>query len=133
MEKEAVRALVVDDYGPIRELTGEMLEHIFEQKAVEFEFDMAGDLKAAFQLLDRNRYQLIITDLSLSGNGSIDGLSVIKYANSQEQDFAWLLMTGELLPKAKVEAKKLSVVAFLEKPFDMRAIHDSVVLALGWK
>ena len=134
MTQKLIRVLVVDDEETIRGLSVQMLGRIFVQRRVGLNLSLAEGVDSAFQLLrEVDNFQLIITDLSLSGQGSIDGLDVVKYAKNKGHDFVWALMSGHLLKEGWREAEKLGVVAFLQKPFRLKALHDTVALALGWE
>jgi len=75
----------------------------------------------ARQLLDRLAFDLVLTDINLSGGS---GLDIIRGLNDQEFDGAVVVMTAFGTVESAVEAMKLGAEDYLQKPVRL----DEVVL-----
>lgn len=82
-----------------------------------FEVDCAAELEEAEALVTYTPYDLVIVDLSLTSNGSTEGLEIIRYIRSITRGGARLiLLTAHGTPSVEHEAYRRGVDAFLQKP-----------------
>ena len=77
----------------------------------------------AIARLERDRYDLVITDLSL---GSMTGMDVLRRVRELAPDTAVVMITAYGSERTAVEAMKLGAADYLAKPFD----NDEMVLVV---
>ena len=81
----------------------------------------------AIRLIDRERPDLVVTDLRLPGAG---GLTVARHARSRVPPIPVILITAYDSPQARTAAKETGVSSYLPKPFSNAAFLQSVERAL---
>jgi len=115
------RLLIVEDEGILRDnLTSVFLEHGYETKAVATGTD-------ALKLLDREQFDLVITDIRMPG---ADGLAVLRKAREGGDNALVLVMTAYGTVDSAVEAMRLGAHDYIQKPFDLDELEMKVVRAL---
>jgi CheY-like chemotaxis protein len=82
----------------------------------------------AMRLIDRERPDLVVTDLRLPGAG---GLAVTRHARSRIPPIPVILITAYDSPQARIAAKESGVSCYLAKPFSNAAFLDAVGRALA--
>src|SRR5437016_1792213 len=95
---EQLRVLVIDDDQFHAETVAEVLEKVGDQ------VEVATSGKAGAAALDRDEFDVILTDLRMSG---IDGLAIVRKARQEQPDAEVVVMTGFGDVKTAVEAMKL--------------------------
>ncbi|HUI41020.1 MAG TPA: response regulator, partial [Terriglobia bacterium] len=101
--------LVVDDEERQREIYRDILE------GEGYSAETAASGEAALRLLGQKRFDLVITDLNLSGMTGVQLLAAILQA---DPTVAVVLITGYPSIQSAIEATKKGVYAYLEKPVD---------------
>jgi DNA-binding NtrC family response regulator len=101
--------LVVDDEERQREIYRVILQD------EEYETETAPSGEAALRLLNQNRFDLVITDLNLTGMTGIELMSEILNA---DPTVAVIIITGYPSIQSAIEATKRGVYQYLEKPVD---------------
>jgi CheY-like chemotaxis protein len=77
----------------------------------------------AVRLIDRERPDLVVTDLRLPGAG---GLTVARHARSRVPPIPVILITASDSPQVRIAAKESGVGGYLAKPFSNAAFLDVV-------
>src|SRR5438105_1674352 len=106
---EPLRVLVIDDDRFHAETVAEVLEKVGDQCTV------ATSGKAGADAIDRDEFDVIITDLRMSG---IDGLAIVRKAREEQPEAEVVVMTGFGDVRTAVEAMKLGALHYLQKPLD---------------
>ena len=101
--------LVVDD----EERQREIYRDILQDEGYNTETTPSGE--AALNLLAQRRFELVITDLNLTGMTGIQLLSAIV---AEDPTVAVIIITGYPSIQSAVEAAKKGVYQYLEKPVD---------------
>lgn len=101
--------LVVDD----EERQREIYRVILQDEGYEAETAPSGE--AALRLLNQNRFDLVITDLNLTGMTGIELMSEILNA---DPTVAVIIITGYPSIQSAIEATRRGVYQYLEKPVD---------------
>src|SRR5438270_2453952 len=114
---EPLRVLVIDDDRFHAETVAEVLEKVGDQVTV------ATSGKAGSDAIDRDEFDVILTDLRMSG---IDGLAIVRKARQEQPDAEVVVMTGFGDVKTAVEAMKLGALHYLQKPLDMAEVRAIV-------
>jgi len=81
----------------------------------------------AVALIDRERPDLVVTDLRLPGT---DGLAVTRHARQHVPPIAVILITAYDSPQARTAALASGASTYLPKPFSNSAFVDAVQRAL---
>ena len=117
------RILVVDDEEDLRAFCEGALA------PAGHEITTAGDGVEALEALARRRYDLVLTDLRMP---RLDGEALLRRVRTAHPDAAVMVLTAHgTVPKA-VEAMRLGVSDFLEKPVESpAALREAVARALG--
>src|SRR5437762_5013595 len=101
--------LVVDDEERQREIYRDILED------EGFGAETAPSGEAALRLLSQKRFDLVITDLNLTG---MTGVQLLSEILSADPTVAVILITGYPSIQSAIEATKKGVYQYLEKPVD---------------
>jgi len=111
--KPAYRVLVVEDEGDLREL----LVEYFRGRG----HDVAGasDGRAAVAALERDTFDLVLTDLQLPG---LDGLGVLQAARRLQPPAYVVIVTGFASLDSAIQAVRLGAYDYLTKPFSLGQI-----------
>lgn len=82
----------------------------------------------AVGLIDRERPDLVVTDLRLPG---ADGMAVARHARQHVPPIPVILITGYDSPQARTAAQESGVDVYLAKPFSNAAFLEAVQRALS--
>ncbi|MEX5215636.1 MAG: sigma-54 dependent transcriptional regulator [Nitrospiraceae bacterium] len=108
------KILVVDDEPSLRDVLGIML------KKAGYTTTLAADGEEAVSQLNKEIYDLVITDLKMPGVG---GMEVLKAVKSASPDTVVLVVTAFGSPDTAVEAMKLGAYDYLTKPFQVDEVQ----------
>lgn len=113
------RILVVDDEGPVRALTTEILA------AAGYTVRSAADGIEALRLVEEAPFDLIVTDLRMPG---MDGATLYRQIVERWPDLEErvLFVTGDIEGEPNAESLDSASVRYLEKPFTTRQLVDAV-------
>ncbi|WP_372680217.1 putative bifunctional diguanylate cyclase/phosphodiesterase [Desulfosarcina sp.] len=111
------RILVIDDEASIRKALqiGLTSKH--------FEVDLASDGLNGIQLGHHRAYDILIADLSLP---DIDGLEVIKRLKHSTPEIIPIIITGKGSIQTSLEAIRLEVSDYLEKPLSLASVKEAI-------
>ncbi|MFT7623971.1 MAG: two-component system response regulator AtoC [Myxococcota bacterium] len=101
------RILVVDDEEGIREFVADALEMDGHRCTT------APDGRAAADRLDRQAFDLLLTDLKMPG---MDGLELLRKVKADQPDVEVIVLTAHGTVDVAVDAMKLGAFDFLQKP-----------------
>jgi DNA-binding NtrC family response regulator len=116
------RILIVEDEDTLCE----SLQRVFRREG--YEADIADSAETAFRLLERNTYDLIITDVILPG---ISGIELIAKYKEQNPDQKVIIMTAYASLQTAVEALRVGACDFIVKPIMHDELKRMVKKALG--
>jgi DNA-binding NtrC family response regulator len=105
-----MRLLLVEDKDSFRKMLLQALE------GSGFDVEGYGDPQEAIRALERNAFQVLVTDLRLP---SFNGLELIQRAKRLQPSLRVLLMSAFGEPRDIVEAMQAGADDFLPKPFDL--------------
>jgi DNA-binding NtrC family response regulator len=109
--------LIVDDEQRQREIYRDVLE------GEGYSAETAASGEAALRLLNQKRFDLVITDLNLTGMTGVDLLGAIVKA---DPTVAVVLITGYPSIQSAIDATKKGVYTYLEKPVDRARLLEVV-------
>ena len=116
--------LVVDD----EEMTRKNLDHVLSREGYEV-LTAAGGTEA-LDLIKKNRFEVIITDLKME---KVDGMGVLASAKEKDPGIEVIMISGYATVPAAVEAMKKGSYYYLSKPFKLDEIRSTVKEALSKK
>ncbi len=113
-----LKALVCDDEAPLRDLMARRLEKL------GLEVERAEDGKDAIARLDRNRYDLLVTDIYMP---DVTGLELLQRIKALDPHAQVVVVTASATLDNAVLALNHGAFAYLNKPFDHLSVFDNVV------
>ncbi|MFZ2447321.1 MAG: response regulator [Syntrophobacteraceae bacterium] len=121
-----IRVLIVDDDEQERTFLGQYLE------AKRYACSLAANAAEGRQLLRREKFNLILSDLNMPGES---GLEFLQWALSTNPETAGLMMTGMLTPEIVEKATAIGAYCCMAKPIplDRLLVNMSDALRRGHK
>lgn len=116
------RILAVDDQRYFRELTEGLLGD------AGYEVQTASSGEEALHILEREDFEIVMTDLVMPG---IDGCELVRRIKERRPEQDIVMVTGVVDVKTAVEAMKQGAVDYILKPFDRGALIDSIERIMG--
>ncbi len=117
---KTAKILIVDDEKNILKTLSKALEPF------EYEIDLAESGSEACNKIAHQTYDCIILDLRLP---DMDGLEILRLHNPPNV----IMITAHGTIDNAVEAMKLGCVDFIQKPFDLEVVRDTVTAVLSRK
>ncbi len=93
-----------------------------------FEVKTATNAKEAMELLDRNRIDIVITDLKMP---EIDGIELIRWIRDKNPTVGIIVITGYPSQETIKDALELGIVDYLPKPFSPALLLDVATKAIS--
>lgn len=117
------KILIVEDEKDFRDILKEFF--------IDNKFDVAdaGDIPTAISLLEKEKIDLVLSDIRLPGNDETDGIELLKWVRKNTQA-KFILMTGFAEAFRTKLAFDIGADDFLGKPFNLEEALESVQLAL---
>lgn len=120
-EKSRAKILVVDDEASIREFLQIML------KRERMQVDLAENGKLAWEKVQNEEYDLIISDIQMPEMSGIELLAKVK---ERDPNALMLMITAFGSTETAVEAMKLGAFDYLTKPFKIEDVKIRITKAL---
>jgi len=111
------RVLAVDDQRYFREL----IEGLLSEEG--FEVQTASSGEEALHILEREDFEIVVTDLVMPG---IDGSQLVERIKERIPDQEIVMVTGVVDVKTAVEAMKQGATDYILKPFDRKILVRSL-------
>jgi ATP-dependent Lon protease len=118
-EMESKIKIIVLDDEPI---VGERLKASLERAG--FVVDAYSSSREALTRLQSERYDILVTDLKMSGP---DGMDVLREAQRLNPDVKSVVITGFATTETAEEALRSGAVVFVPKPFKMKQLKDLLI------
>lgn len=122
--------LLVDDNQDILETLEIYLSEIISD---EVKFIRSGDGLEALRKIDKQKFDLIITDINMPKLEGIDFIKRMKYSKVLNRQTPVIIMSGEVLRIHVSDAIKLKIVDILVKPVEPERLSEAVLKILGKK
>ena len=120
-----IKILIVED----ELIIAENLRYILNQYDYDF-VDVAMDAPEAKQFFKKNNYDLVLMDINLGSQSTIDGIDLIKWL-TQKYTFSFIYVTANADNKTIHKAKETEPAGYIVKPFINTSIYANVELALN--
>jgi putative nucleotidyltransferase with HDIG domain len=114
------RILIVDDEAEITEILADLLSE-------DYECLRAGSAEQAIAELRVNRFQLVISDITMPG---MSGLEMIPHIKTLSPETVVVMISGMQTVESAIGALRLGAFDYLMKPFDLRQVEAVVKRAL---
>ncbi len=118
-----LRVLVVDDDTSI--LT--VLKTLLERQG--FEVETAGSSDKAYNILRRDEFDLMLSDIVMQ---PFDGISLLRQARTINPDTQIIMMTGFASIETATKALKLGAFDYICKPFKIDELHETIKRAVDY-
>jgi EAL domain-containing protein (putative c-di-GMP-specific phosphodiesterase class I)/ActR/RegA family two-component response regulator len=89
--------------------------------------DTASDGHAALDLINREQFDAIISDISMPG---VDGIQLLRAIRERDSDVPVILITGNPAVETAVQGVEYGIVAYMVKPFDLREFRRVIAKAV---
>ncbi|ACB62180.1 response regulator receiver protein [Exiguobacterium sibiricum 255-15] len=116
------RLLIAEDEPGIRNLLAQLFQ------AQGYTIDVAVDGLETIERLKETEYDLLLMDVNMPGR---TGLEVLRHQDEVGRRIRTILMTALDEKEAMDEAKRLGVVAFFGKPFDIFELKKEVTVQIS--
>src|SRR6476620_3333904 len=114
------RILIVDDEAEITEILADLLSE-------DYDCLRAGSAEQALAELRGMEFQLVISDITMSG---MSGLEMIPHVKSHSPNTVVVMISGMQTVESAIDALRLGAFDYLMKPFDLRQVEAVVKRAL---
>jgi putative nucleotidyltransferase with HDIG domain len=114
------RILIVDDEAEVRGVLHDLLSFFYECGEAASAEDALAQLRAS-------EYQLVISDITMSG---MSGLEMIPHVKVISPDTVIVMISGMQTIESAINALRLGAFDYLMKPFDLRQAEAAVERAL---
>jgi DNA-binding response OmpR family regulator len=114
--------LVVDDEPGMLEMVGDVVG-----RSIDCRLIAARDLREAEAVMQREKIELLVTDLHLPDG---DGMALLSTLNTSHPQARVVIMTGDTSMQGPVRALRAGAMDFLPKPFSADLLLDRVRQAL---
>lgn len=124
-----VNILVVDDEKDILDLIFEFL------KRTGYAIDLAEDVNNAIECMQRQTYDIIITDKNMPGpEDDIEGgMTLLRYAKEHAPHTEVIMMTGYATVETAIEAMKLGAFDYIMKPIPLVELKEKIDRILDYR
>jgi DNA-binding NtrC family response regulator len=119
LEVRKMKILVVDDEPSIRAVMAFMLGRMHATRT-------AGRLEEAKDAVSRERFDLVISDLSLRGRHGTEGLELLSHTKKTNGDTEVIIMTGFGSDRAREDAYEKGAFWYVEKPIPVDELLSKV-------
>ncbi len=107
----------------------ELLERIIQEKTA-YQITTTPSALEVPQLLEQNRFDLIITDLKMPG---MDGLDILQLIQEQNRPELVIIITAFGTAETASDAQRSGVFDYLTKPFRKEHLLLAVDRAMSWQ
>jgi DNA-binding NtrC family response regulator len=113
--------LIVDDDDNIRETLHELLSS-------SYECHTADRAEQALAYLEVENYDVVLTDISMPG---LSGREILKRVQKNHPATPVIVISGNSNAEAAAELLAMGAFAYLNKPFQLEIVEDTVVRAIA--
>ena len=112
-----MKILIVDDE---RDFSDELSKFL---KSLDYQVVNAYSGQEATEILQRDKPDVLISDLRLSGSGILDGDSILESLKSISPDTVPIVVTGCTAERVRKRLAELGALRYLIKPIDLAEIE----------
>jgi len=93
-----------------------------------YEVDCAEDEDAAWSLIERHRYRIVITDLRLSRSDQFEGFEILACLRRRVPEADCIVLTAHGCAESEARALQQGASAFLQKPSPLSEVAAVVAM-----
>jgi len=116
------KILIIDDEEVIRSTLAEILEY------EDYKTDQAKDGKEGLEMIKKNDYDVILSDIKMP---KFNGIEVLEQALEAKPDSQFIMISGHADIDTAVEATKKGAFDFIQKPPDLNRLLISIRNAMN--
>ncbi len=116
------KILIVDDEDNVTQLLTKVLSK------AGFNTDYAKTGKQALEKIEKNTFDIVITDIKMP---EMDGISLLKQINQMDCGIKVILITAFATVNTAIDALRFGATDYIQKPFDIEEVLSSVHKALA--
>lgn len=120
MADKTKKILIVDDEKSI------LLSLAYALKTKGVEVITCNKSEWAQKALSNYQFDLIITDVRLSGTKKEEGLEILEHTRKKSPETPVIVMTAYGSQKVQDEAKRLGAYKYFDKPIDINVLLDCI-------
>jgi DNA-binding NtrC family response regulator len=120
----ALKILLADDDESLRRVVE------FRLRQDGYEVKTATNGQKAWQMLNRERFDLLLSDMKMPG---LDGLELLTRALRLDPELKVILITAYATVQQAVEAVKAGAFDYITKPFEQEELNVTIEKALAFK
>ena len=124
------KILVVDDEQSIREFFQILLKRMSSEGEYYYEMTSAEDGQKALELIEKQSYDMVISDLKMP---HLSGLQLLEKSKKMQSDLIFILITAFDTSDTAVKAMKMGAYDYIPKPFNVDEIKMTVCSAFHTK
>ncbi len=124
------KILVVDDEQSIREFFEILIRKMSSEEDYSFEMVSAEDGQKALELMEKQSFDMVISDLKMP---RLSGLQLLEKAKLIQPDVVFILITAFDTSEIAVKALKMGAYDYIPKPFNVDEIKLTIFSALSLK
>lgn len=121
------KLLIIDDEIVVQRSCVDIFTEKKSKQGFQYDVHTASSADEALRILEKESFDIVLTDLKMPGLSGLELLPRIKAGNAET---AIVVMTGFSTVTTAVEAMKLGANDFIPKPFTPDEIMDAVETAL---
>lgn len=118
-----MRILIVDDSSTMRRIIGNVVQQLGIGKG---NFDEAEDGLVAWDLLQKNKYDIILTDWNMPNMSGLELVKKIRSNDSSHKDTPTVMITTEGGKSEVITALKAGVNNYIVKPFNAQTLKEKL-------
>ena len=111
-----MKILIVDDSSTMRRIIGNVVQQLGIKKD---DFDEAADGLEAWNLFQKNQYDVVLTDWNMP---NMNGLDLVKHIRSVDKKVPIVMITTEGGKGEVITALKAGVNNYIVKPFNAETL-----------
>ncbi len=125
IDLDEFKILAVDDYKTMLRIIGNLLKQLGFKN-----IDIALDGTEALRCLNRQPYDLIISDWNMEPMSGMDLLLAVR-ADKRFENIPFIMVTAESRTENVIAAKQAGVTNYIVKPFNAETLKMKLVSVLG--
>ena len=118
-----MKILIVDDSSTMRRIIGNVVQQLGVAKD---DFDEAEDGVVAWDLCQKNKYDVILTDWNMPNMNGLELVKHIRSAGSQHIKTPTIMITTEGGKSEVITALKAGVNNYIVKPFNAQTLKEKL-------
>ena len=126
MVDKNMEILIVDDYQTMLRIIKNLLRQLGFSNV-----DEASDGQQAYEMFEKKKYDLIISDWNMEPMSGIEFLTKVRASDTGNAKVPFIMITAESKTENVIEAKKAGVSNYIVKPFNAQTLKSKMASVLG--